>query len=78
MALDLPQRGDTNWDTPLNYALNQLESEIRAIGPQVSYVAVPATPTSTGSVGQFAVNSTHIYFCVAANTWVRALRNSWS
>lgn len=40
-------------------------------------VSVPATATSTGTAGQIAYNSTHIYVCVAANTWVRAALSTW-
>lgn len=32
----------------------------------------PATAASAGSVGQIAWDATHIYICVATNTWVRA------
>lgn len=38
---------------------------------------VPATATSTGTRGQLAYNTTHIYLCVATNTWVRADLNNW-
>ena len=33
---------------------------------------VPATSTSTGTTGQIAYDSSHLYLCVATNTWVRA------
>ena len=39
--------------------------------------SVPSTNTSTGSVGQIAYDSTHIYLCVATNTWKRAELASW-
>lgn len=35
--------------------------------------SAPATASSTGVAGQLAFDSTHIYVCVATNTWVRAL-----
>lgn len=35
-------------------------------------VATPGTASSTGVAGQIAYDATHIYVCVAANTWVRA------
>ena len=40
-------------------------------------VAVPATATSTGVVGQFAADSTYFYVCTAANVWVRAALATW-
>ena len=35
-------------------------------------VAAPATATSAGKPNQIAYDATHIYVCIAANTWVRA------
>jgi hypothetical protein len=32
----------------------------------------PVTSSSAGSAGQIAYDATHIYVCVATNTWVRA------
>ena len=40
-------------------------------------VAVPASATATGVVGQWAADSSWIYVCTAANTWVRAALASW-
>jgi hypothetical protein len=34
--------------------------------------SVPVTVTSTGTAGQLAYNSSHVYVCVATNTWRRA------
>ena len=36
-------------------------------------VPAPATATSPGKPNQIAYDATHIYVCVATNTWVRAL-----
>lgn len=33
--------------------------------------SVPSTPTSTGTRGQIAANETHLYICVATDTWRR-------
>jgi hypothetical protein len=35
-------------------------------------VAAPASATATGKTGQIAYDATHIYVCIATNTWVRA------
>lgn len=45
----------------------------------VGYVAtVPATPASTGAVGQYALDADYAYFCVAANSWIRVAKDgSW-
>lgn len=34
-------------------------------------VAAPATSTSSGTAGQWAYDTTFLYICIAANTWVR-------
>lgn len=33
--------------------------------------SIPSTPTSTGTKGQIAANETHLYICVATDTWRR-------
>lgn len=33
----------------------------------------PATAASPGTPGQIAYDATHIYVCIATNTWVRAV-----
>lgn len=39
---------------------------------------IPASNTSNGSPGQIAYSNTHVYVCVANNTWGRsALTLSW-
>lgn len=40
-------------------------------------VDVPATTTSTGVKGQIAYNSSHLYLCVATNTWRRLELQTW-
>ena len=39
--------------------------------------SVPATSSSTGTVGQIAFNSSHIYICVATDTWERVAIATW-
>lgn len=34
--------------------------------------SAPSTASSTGTAGTIAYDSTHIYVCIATNTWVRA------
>lgn len=40
-------------------------------------VATPANAGATGIAGQIAYDSTHIYVCVATDTWVRAVLATW-
>jgi hypothetical protein len=39
--------------------------------------SVPLTKNSTGSAGQIAANGTHLYICVATNTWRRVTLSAW-
>ncbi len=44
----------------------------------VTVGAAPASNTAAGTQGQMIANSTYLYICTAANTWVRtSLSNSW-
>ena len=54
-------------------------SESVAVGgnPVGVKVAVPASATAPGSVGQWAADSTYLYVCIAANTWVRSALTTW-
>ena len=42
-------------------------------GAPIPFQAPPATSTSPGEQGQLSVDATHIYMCVAKNTWKRML-----
>jgi hypothetical protein len=44
---------------------NQLQATVQSN-------ATPVSSSSVGSAGQIAYDSTHIYVCVATNTWLRA------
>lgn len=37
----------------------------------------PASATDTGTTGEIRITSTHIYVCIATNTWVRAALTTW-
>jgi len=39
--------------------------------------APPATAASAGKVGTITWDATHLYVCIAANTWVRSLLAAW-
>lgn len=40
-------------------------------------VAVPATATSTGALGNWAADTDYIYVCTATDTWRRAALSTW-
>jgi hypothetical protein len=63
--------------TKLNQNLtNDLVDAINAnaaiLDNAATVVAVPGSATAAGKPNQIAYDATHIYVCVATNTWVRA------
>lgn len=66
--------GHATDSTITRLSAGQLAVEGNPLGTKV---AVPATSSSTGVVGQWAADSTFAYFCTAANTWVRATAATW-
>ena len=49
-----------------------------AANPLISTSDAPAAAGSSGKVGEIAWDSTHLYICVAANTWKRVEISTWS
>jgi hypothetical protein len=66
--LVLPDKGDNNWDVEVNNAFFALEDRIDALRGW-ELVAVPASATATGTLGQVAVDDDFIYLCVSTNVW---------
>jgi hypothetical protein len=52
-------------------------NEVGLVGKVARRVSVPATPTSSGQIGDYATSSNYIYFCVAPNSWVRTTAAIW-
>ena len=64
--------------TELGY-LDGVTSAIQTqIGSKATMVTAPASASSTGVAGQMAYDATHIYVCIATDTWVRADLATWS
>lgn len=42
-----------------------------------SVIAVPATITTSGKLGNLAISSTHLYVCTATDTWRRVALSTW-
>jgi hypothetical protein len=51
---------------------NGLNANADILDAAALVVAAPATATSTGKAGQIAFDATHLYVCIATNTWIRA------
>lgn len=46
---------------------------------RILFVSAPASPSSTGTVGQMAVSGGYLYIAIATNTWARVqLETSWT
>lgn len=61
---------------PLNqYVL--LGTYSAAIATKANIGSVPSTATSAGVPGTIAYNTTHLYICVASNTWRRVSIDAW-
>lgn len=58
-------------------ALRTYEGAPAAAVAYAPLVAAPAAADSAGTAGQIAYDATHIYVCVATNTWVRAVLATW-
>ena len=64
---------------PPNGALIEITTIGGSVGSSaLTVVSVPATSTSTGSVGQIAYDSSYVYICVSTNRWVKsAIISTW-
>jgi len=63
--------------TTVEEALDDLDDKISDTSAVDVISTIPATTSSTGTVGQVAYDSTYIYVCTATNTWRRAALGSW-
>ena len=43
----------------------------------VNIVPAPATSTSSGAAGDISFDSSYVYICVSADSWVRIVRDTW-
>ena len=66
--------GDATHRFRRGYFSNSLEVGGNPVGVKV---AAPSSATAPGSVGQWAADSTYLYVCIAANTWVRSALATW-
>jgi len=53
-------------------AVDALNANAAILDNAATVVAVPASATAAGKPNQIAFDSTHLYVCVALNTWIRA------
>ena len=63
---------------PLDEVLSDGSTAVTGSVTSSQQVAVPATSTSTGTIGQWAIDSDYRYDCVATNTWRRTALMDWA
>lgn len=67
----------TNAVTKTVSALNLLSNSANVRATSIKGTTVPSTANATGTAGEVRYNSTHVYICVANNTWKRAELSTW-
>lgn len=55
--------------------LDLLIDSVKELLPTAS--GAPASAVAAGKPGQIAFDATHIYLCIADNSWVRATLAAW-
>ena len=73
----LPPPDGTEAPTPDNTEILTQYSALDISRVTNLIATAPTTTTSTGVKGQFAYDTNYIYLCVATNTWIRAVRDTW-
>lgn len=68
MSLAVPPIRTPDWERVTAQAVNSLTAR---------FTEVPASASSPGKAGQIAFDGSHLYCCVAQDTWVRAALASW-
>jgi hypothetical protein len=81
VGLDQPQAvTDFNFGKPIqstNFKIGVTGWRLNSNGTVEINGNVPASATDTGTKGMVAFSSTHIYYCVATNTWKRVAIATW-
>jgi hypothetical protein len=69
---EIPTTGDSEWGSKLTTFNESVATAINTFK-----VSVPATKTSTGTIGQWAAETGFLYICIATNTWQRCVIADW-
>ena len=65
--------------TPMSYAWTKYHQELNAAvnaAPQIAQNP-PILPTSSGTLGDVAFDTSYIYVCIGENKWMRAPLATW-
>jgi hypothetical protein len=74
--LSLPIYGPNHPDVGHDVGVNH-NGAMAILDNAATVVAVPVSATAAGKPNQIAYDATHVYICVATNTWVRATLATW-
>jgi hypothetical protein len=70
------KRGELIWNGATNSF--RVSDQVTAGGIPLGLAGpAPASASSAGYPGQIAYDNTHIYVCIATNSWIRASASSW-
>ena len=61
----------------LTIAKTEISAIQAGLTSTLANVAVPASASAAGTVGQIAFDASHFYVCVATDTWVRTNLATW-
>jgi hypothetical protein len=61
----------------INVAISGTTAIVTSTAPGLTWSAVPASATATGTTGQIAYDSQYQYTCVSTNYWVRTPLTPW-
>ena len=80
---DTPGTGSTTFYTKYgklcSISAEQGEKCVGTSGSSSGYTTVPASPTATGTAGQWSVDSSYGYFCYATDSWIRVTKDgTWA
>ena len=56
---------------------NEISSIQDTLSVSPTWSSVPTTSSDVGTAGQLAYDGTHLYVCIAENSWIRASFASW-
>jgi hypothetical protein len=69
------------WNLPNTWGKTQQFLTTDGVGTMkwstIASSSAPATASSAGTTGQIAFDSTHIYVCIATNSWIRSVAAAW-
>ena len=67
----------TNIKNNFSVAAKEITNIQTTLASTPTLTTTPVSATASGTAGQIAYDSTHLYVCIATNTWIRATFASW-